>query len=162
MVKKVPMTPYGYKAMLKELTHLLRVERPKIVKEIEIARAHGDLSENAEYQYAKEKQGFIEGKIQEFQGRVALAEVIDPTKLSGNRVAFGATVTLLDLDTDEEMTYSIVGENEANIEKKLISIHSPIVRGIIGREEGDEATVRTPKKTRHLEILEVCYQKISH
>ena len=156
-----PMTPAGYRKLQETLDHLKRVERPGVIKEIEVARAHGDLSENAEYQYAKEKQSFIEGRILDLEAKVAGAQVIDPVKLSGERVVFGATVSLLDLDTDEEMTYSIVGEDEADIKLNRISVLSPIARGLIGKELGDEVSIRTPKGERSFEIMDLEFVEIS-
>ena len=152
---KVPMTPEGHKALKDELDHLKRVERPKIVKEIEIARAHGDLSENAEYHAAKDKQGFVEGRIREIQGKLLQAEVIDPSEMSGDRVVFGATVTILDYDSDEELTYKIVGDDEADIKVSKISYSSPIARALIAKSVGDEVTIKAPKGNRVVEILEV-------
>jgi len=151
---KIPMTGAGFAALEKELKHLKSEERPAIIRAIAEAREHGDLSENAEYHSAKEKQSFIEGRIQEIEGIISLADVIDPASLSGS-IKFGATVTLVDEDTDEEKTYQIVGEHEANIEKGLLNIKSPIARALIGKDEGDSVEVRTPGGERFYEILKI-------
>lgn len=154
-MSKIPMTPEGHQRLKDELEQLRKIERPKIVKEIEEARAHGDLSENAEYHAAKDKQGFVEGRIREIQGKLGQAEVIDPTEMSGDRVVFGATVTILDYDTDEESTYQIVGDDEADIKDNKISYSSPIARALIAKSVGDEVTIKAPKGNRVVEILEV-------
>jgi len=153
---KIPMTPAGYTALEAELKTLKSVERPAIIQAIAEAREHGDLSENAEYHSAREKQSFIEGRIKELEGVLGLAEVIDPAKLSGP-IKFGATVTLVDEDTDEEKTWKIVGEHEANIEKGLLNIRSPIARALIGKDEGDSVEVRTPGGDKSYEVLRVVY-----
>lgn len=155
-MEKIPMTRKGYEAIEAELKHLKSVERPAIIKAISEAREHGDLSENAEYHSAKEKQSFIEGRIKELEGAISLSDVIDPTKLSGP-IKFGATVTLVDEDTDEEKTYQIVGEYEASIEKGLLNIKSPIARALIGKEEGDSVEVRTPGGDKAYEVLKIAY-----
>jgi transcription elongation factor GreA len=155
-MEKIPMTRRGFDALDAELKQLKTVDRPAIIKDIAEARAHGDLSENAEYHAAREKQGFIEGRIKELEGVMSKADVIDPTKLSGS-VKFGATVVLVDEDNDEERTYQIVGEVEANIEKGLLNIRSPLARALIGKEEGDSVDVATPGGTRSYEILSVRY-----
>ena len=152
---KYPMTPPGLKALEAELKKLREVDRPKNVKEIEVALAHGDLSENAEYKYAKEQQSLIAGRIEYLEDRIARAEVIDPAKLSGDRVVFGAVVHVEDLDTDEQFKYRIVGEDEADIDQGTISITSPIARGLIRKEVGDRAMIRTPAGLRKLEIFDV-------
>ncbi len=157
MPEKVPMTPQGFERMKEELKQLKNVERPKISAEIGAARELGDLSENAEYHAAKERQGFIEARIKELEAKVSLAEVIDPKKLSGDRVVFGATVTLTDLESDEEMTYQIVGDDEADLKQHKISISSPIARALIGKVPGDEAQVRSPKGTRLYEVSKVAF-----
>lgn len=154
-MQKIPMTPTGHQALKDELKNLRQVERPKVVAEIETARAHGDLSENAEYHAAKEKQGFIEGRIREIQGKLGIAEVIDPKTLSGDRVVFGATVTIYDYDTDEESTYQIVGDDEADLKERKISFSSPIARALIGKSVGDETTIRAPRGDRMVEIMNV-------
>ncbi|HSA34622.1 MAG TPA: transcription elongation factor GreA [bacterium] len=150
-----PITTRGYAAIKKELDHLKKVDRPAIIKAIAEARSHGDLSENAEYHAAKERQGFIEGRIKNLEGIVATAEVIDPAGLSGERVLFGATVTLFDLEKESEMTYQVVGEVEADLNKGKISVRSPIGGALIGREVGDEVTVQTPSGARKYEIVSV-------
>ena len=151
---KVPMTAEGHAAMMDEVKHLKTVERPRIIKAIEEARSHGDLSENAEYHSAREKQSFIEGRIKELEGLLSLAEVIDPTKLSG-AIKFGATVTIVDEDSDEEKTYQIVGETEADIEAGKLNIRSPIARALIGKDAGDSVEVKTPGGQRSYEILSI-------
>ncbi len=155
-MEKIPMTAGGHAALEVELKQLKSVERPAIIRAIAEAREHGDLSENAEYHSAKEKQSFIEGRIKELEGILSLAEVIDPAKLSGT-IKFGATVTLIDEDTEEEKTYQIVGEYEASIEKGLLNIRSPIARALIGKEEGDSVEVRTPGGDRAYEVLKVAF-----
>ena len=155
-MEKIPMTRAGAQALETELKQLKTVERPAIIKAIAEAREHGDLSENAEYHSAKEKQSFIEGRVKELEGVISLADVIDPTRMSG-AIKFGATVTLVDEDTDEEKTYQIVGEYEANIEKGLLNIKSPIARALIGKEEGDSVEVRTPGGEKSYEVLKICY-----
>jgi len=150
------MTPSGFAALEAELKQLKSVERPAIIKAIAEAREHGDLSENAEYHSAREKQSFIEGRIKELEGVLSLADVIDPTKLSG-AIKFGARVTLVDEDTDEEKTWQIVGEHEANIEKGLLNIKSPIARALIGKDEGDSVEVKTPGGQKSYEILSIEY-----
>ena len=155
-MEKIPMTRSGAQALETELKQLKTVERPAIIRAIAEAREHGDLSENAEYHSAKEKQSFIEGRVKELEGVISLAEVIDPAKLSGS-IKFGAVVTLVDEDTDEEKTYQIVGEYEANIEKGLLNIKSPIARALIGKEEGDSVEVRTPGGEKSYEVLKISY-----
>ena len=150
------MTPRGFGALDVELKQLKVEERPAIIKAIAEAREHGDLSENAEYHSAKEKQSFIEGRIKELEGMIGLAQVIDPAKLDG-AIKFGATIKLVDEETEEEKTYQIVGEQEADIHKGLLNINSPLARALIGKEEGDSVEVRTPGGTKDYEILEVSY-----
>ena len=152
---KVYMTPEGYKILEDELRNLKQVERPKIVQAISEARALGDLSENAEYHYAKDKQGLVEGRIKELEAKLSQAEVIDAKKLTGDNIRFGVTVTLYDLDTDEEKTYKIVGIDEADISKGLISIQSPLSRILIGKKKGDEVKFQTPSGEKMYEILNV-------
>jgi transcription elongation factor GreA len=159
-MEKFPMTPAGYARLEQQLEQLRRVERPSIVAAIEEARAHGDLKENAEYHAAKEKQGHIEGRIMELQTRIAHAQVVNPASLRGGRISFGATVRLLDLDTDEELTYAIVGESEANFKAGLLNFRSPIAQALLGKEEGDEVKVDTGAQTRSFEILSVAFQPI--
>ena len=148
------MTRAGFTALDEELKLLKSVERPAVIRAIAEAREHGDLSENAEYHAAREKQSFIEGRVKELEALVSLAEVIDPSKFSGS-IKFGATVTLADEDSGEEKTYQIVGEAEANIEKNLLNIRSPLARALIGKEEGDSVEVKTPGGDRGYEILKV-------
>ena len=156
-MSRIPITASGLRRLKEELKHLQGVERLKISKEIEVARGHGDLRENAEYHAAKEKQSHIEGRIQMLEDRLARAEIIDVTKLSGERVVFGATVKLEDSDSGQKMQYTIVGETEADLKKGRISITSPIARGLIGREVGDTVAIRAPGGNREYEILEVVF-----
>ena len=156
-MEKVHMTPQGYKALEEELKKLKFEERPAIVNAISEARALGDLSENAEYHYAKDKQGFIEGRIRELESKLSRAEVIDITKLSGTSVKFGCTVTICDESSDEEFTYKIVGIDEADIKKNLLSIGAPLARALIGKEAGEEVKLHTPSGIKEYEILEVKY-----
>lgn len=155
MSDRLPMTQSGYEKIQAELKHLKSVERPSIVKEIEIARAHGDLSENAEYHAAKEKQGHVEGRIAILDDKLARAQVIDPSGQSSDAVRFGLTVDLEDAGTGEELTYTILGEEEADAANGTISISSPIARALLGKGVGDSVTVSVPKGTRELEILEI-------
>lgn len=155
MPDRIPMTPKGVKKLREELKRLREVERPKNVEDIEIARAHGDLKENAEYHAAKERQSFIEGRSREIDSILALSEVIDPAKLSGDRVVFGATVKLADTDSGDETTYSIVGDHEGDIKEGRISISAPLARAMIGREKGDTVVLRTAKGSREYQIMDV-------
>jgi len=157
-MQKIPMTPEGHKKLQDELKHLKSVERPKNVADIERARDHGDLSENAEYSAAKERQALISFRMQEIEHRLASAQVIDPSKLDHDKVVFGATVKLHDVDSGEELSYTIVGADETDVAKGRISIESPIARALIGKEEGDEARVKTPKGVREFEIVEIEYK----
>ena len=150
-----PMTQEGYDLLKQELKHLTTVERPDVINAIAEARAHGDLSENAEYHAAKERQGYIEGRIQELNGKLASANVIDVSKLSGDKIVFGATVSFLDVDTEEEKRYKIVGEDEADLEQNKISVNSPIARALIGKKEGDTLVIPIPKGSIEVEVLEV-------
>jgi transcription elongation factor GreA len=152
------MTPRGYALLEEELRRLRAEERPRIVREIEVARAHGDISENAEYHAAKERQGQIEARLRQLEDRLARAQVIDPREQSGERVVFGATVVLVDVESEERITYTIVGEDEADVNHGLISVTSPVARAIMGREEGASVQVRVPKGMRELEILEVRFE----
>lgn len=156
-MEKIPVTRRGFEAMEAELRQLKSEDRPAVIRAIAEAREHGDLSENAEYHAAREKQSFIEGRIKELEGLIGRAEVIDPAKLSG-AIKFGATVRLLDDDTDEERTYQIVGEPEADIERGLLNIRSPLARALIGKEPGDSVEVRTPGGERSYEVLGVEYR----
>ena len=158
-MQKFPMTPAGHAALQDELKHLKSTERPEIIQAIAVARDHGDLSENAEYHAAKEKQGFIEGRIQELESKLALAQVIDASTLSGDKVTFGAVVTIVNEDTDEESTYQIVGEDEADVKQGKISNTSPLSRGMIGKEVGDTFEVIAPGGSKGYEILNIAYAK---
>jgi transcription elongation factor GreA len=149
------MTPAGYATMKAQLSKLKNVDRIANSRAIEIARGHGDLSENADYSAAKEEQGLIEARIREYEAKIALAEVIDPTKLSGTRVKFGATVTIEDTDSGETHRYVIVGEHEADIKKGRISIGAPVARALIGKELGDTVTVQSPKGKREYEVTKI-------
>ena len=151
---KIPITNIGFEKLEEELKVLKSVERPTVIKSIAEAREHGDLSENAEYHAAKEKQSFIEGRIKEIEAIISLTDVIDPTTLSG-AIKFGATVTLVDEDTDEEKTWQIVGEHEANIEAGLLNIKSPIARALIGKDEGDSVEVKPPGGEKAYEIWKI-------
>ncbi len=158
MIERIPMTAEGHAALQAELKLLKSVERPSIIAAISEARSHGDLSENAEYHAAKEKQSFIEGRINEIDDKLARADIIDVGKLSGSKIRFGATVTIVDVDTEEKHTYKIVGEDEADVKVGKISITSPIARALIGKEEGDEAEVAAPSGARAYEIAKVSYK----
>ncbi len=155
---KVPITATGFARMEAELKTLKTVERPSVIAAISEARAHGDLSENAEYHAAKEKQSFIEGRIQELAYKISHADIIDISKLSGEKVVFGARVTLVDDDTEEEIIYQIVGDYEADLKKGLLSISAPISRALIGKKKGDPVEVTTPKGTKSYEILKVTFK----
>jgi transcription elongation factor GreA len=154
------MTPEGHRKIKEELDRLLKVERPKNVKDIAEARSHGDLSENAEYHAAKERQSFLEGRIVELQGKIARAQVIDPAKINHDKVAFGATVSLLDVETEEECCYSLVGSEEADVKSGRISIDSPVGKSLLGREVGDEVEIRAPAKVVRYEIIDISYKEL--
>jgi transcription elongation factor GreA len=154
---KIPLTRAGFNKLDAELKNLKSVERPAIIRAISDAREHGDLSENAEYHSAKEKQSFIEGRVKELEGAISLADVIDVSKLSGT-VKFGAHVTLIDEVTDKETTYQIVGEYEADIEQGRLNMKSPIARALIGKDEGDSVEVRTPGGVKSYEILTIVFK----
>lgn len=154
MADKFPMTPLGNERLKAQLKQLIEVDRPANARAIEVARGHGDLSENADYSAAKEEQAMIEARIQQLNAKIALAEVIDPTTLSGEKVMFGATVTIEDED-GEEKTYTIVGDDEADLKLGRISISSPVARGLIGRSVGDTAILQTPKGRKEVEIVDV-------
>ena len=154
-MERIPMTAAGYKSLEEEVNHLKNVERHEIIKAIADARAHGDLSENAEYHAAKERQGFIEGRVLELEDQIGRAEVIDVSKLSGTTIKFGATVTLVDEDTDEKRKYQIVGDVESDARHGRISLSSPIARALIGKGKGDTVEVTTPGGARSYEILKV-------
>jgi len=156
-MEKVPMTVAGHAALEEELRRRQQIERPRIIQAISEARAHGDLSENAEYHAAKESQSMNEGRIAELEDKLSRAEVIDVSKLSGSTVKFGATVTVFDEETEEEKRYQIVGETEANVKDGRISVASPIARALIGKKVGDTVEVKTPKGGRSYEILTVAF-----
>ena len=154
----LPITKRGAEKLKTELHRLKTSDRPAVIAAIAEARAQGDLSENAEYDAAKDRQGFIEGRIQEVEGKLSAAQVIDPSVLdAGGRVVFGATVTLEDEDSEQEVTYQIVGDDEADIKQNLLNFGSPIARALIGKEEGDSVTVQTPGGTKNYEIVQVQY-----
>ncbi len=153
----IPMTRAGAEALKRELKHLKSVERPKNVQDISTARDHGDLRENAEYHAAKEKQSHIAGRIELIEDRLARAQIIDVTKLSGDRIVFGATVKLADNESGQKVTYQIVGEPEADLKKGKVSVTSPIARGLVGREVGDSVTIKAPGGDREYEVLEVVF-----
>ena len=157
MAERVPMTPRGAAKVKEELARL-KAERPKISREIGIARDHGDISENAEYHAAKERQGMVEAQIKDLEDKLARAEIIDPARLSGNRVRFGATVSLSNVETNETSTYQIVGADEASIEEGTISVSAPLARALIGKETGDEVTVALPGGKRTYEITDVTFR----
>ena len=157
-MERIPMTAEGHAALQAELKVLKSVERPSIIAAISEARSHGDLSENAEYHAAKEKQSFIEGRISELDDKLARADIIDVSKLGGKKIRFGATVTIIDVDSEEKFTYKIVGEDEASVKEGKISVTSPIARAMIGKEEGDEAEVAAPSGARAYEISKVVYK----
>ena len=154
-MERVPMTIEGFRTLEAELHRLKSEERPRIIQPISEARAHGDLSENAEYHAAKEQQGLNEARVADLEDRISRADVIDPSKLSGNTVKFGATVTLDDEDSGDKVKYKIVGDSEANVRDGKISIYSPIARALIGKSKGDSAEVTTPKGARSYEILKI-------
>ena len=157
-MKRVPMTPEGHQKLKDELDRLVKVERPKNIKDIAEARAHGDLSENAEYHAAREKQSFLEGRIQELQSSLSLAEIIDPSKINQSRVAFGAKVKVSDVDADVEYEFTLVGTEEADVKSGKISITSPVARALIGKEVGDIAVVKAPARTIEYEIVEIIFE----
>ena len=157
-MNKVPVTVRGHEMLKDELKQLKSVERPQVIQAIAEAREHGDLKENAEYHAAKEQQGFIEGRIKELEGKLSNLQVIDVTTLSqGGKIVFGVTIDLLDVDADKEITYRIVGEDEADIKQGLISYTSPIARALIGKNEGDEVVFEAPGGTKTYEVIEVRY-----
>ena len=155
-----PMSKYGFHKLSQELKNLKEIERARVAQEIDIARAHGDLKENAEYHAAKERQAFIELKINDLSKILAHAEVIDPETFTHNKVSFGSTVTIINLDTDEEFIYTIVGTTESNPDKGLISFNSPLAKGLIGKEEGEEVTIHLPAGETDFEILKIEYRPI--
>jgi transcription elongation factor GreA len=157
--EKVPMTVVGRKRLEEELHQLLTVERPMVVRAIEVARAHGDLSENADYSAAKERQGFIEGRIQEINGKLARAQVIDPSQIKSDQIVFGATVVLEDQVQEKKVVYQIVGVDEANIKEGKVGVTSPLARALIGKRAGDEVVVHAPKGEVRYEVLEIIYRE---
>lgn len=160
MTQRFPMTPAGLEALRDELKRLKEVERPQNVRDIEVALGHGDLRENAEYHAAKERQAELAARISNLEGRIGLAQVIDPESIESETIGFGATVTLTDLETDEELVYIIVGENESDVKAGKISIAAPFARALLGKSEGDEVVVRLPKGDRELEVVKVEYKRI--
>jgi transcription elongation factor GreA len=156
-MNKVPMTEQGYQNLQEELKRLKSIDRPAIIKAIAEAREHGDLSENAEYHAARERQGFIEGRVMELEDKIARAEVIDVSKLSGSVVKFGATVRLADEETDEKQTFQIVGEDEADVTKGRLSVTSPLARALIGKAKGDSVEVSTPRGSKTFEVVKVSF-----
>lgn len=158
MQKRVVVTPDGLQKLKEELDKLLKVERPRNIQAIAEARAHGDLSENAEYHAAKERQSFLEGRIQELQAKIASAEVIDPSKINQSKVAFGAKVKVMDVEADEEYLFVLVGTEEADVKQGKISISSPVGRALLGKEVGDTVTIKAPARTMEYEILEISFE----
>lgn len=161
MVERIPVSVAGQKKMKDELSRLEKVERPMVVKAIETARGHGDLKENAEYHAAKEKQGLIEGRIIELKDKLGRAEVIDCSKVTTDRAVFGTVVDLLDMDTDEEVSYRLLGAEEVDVKNGTISVFSPLGRSILGKVVGDEVIVKTPGGTREFELIEIRQSKVS-
>jgi transcription elongation factor GreA len=157
-MNKVPMTGEGYNRLQDELKRLKSIDRPSIIKAIAEARTHGDLSENAEYHAARERQSFVEGRVMELEDKISRAEVIDVSKLSGSLVKFGATVTLADEETDEEQTFRIVGEDEADIKQGRLSVTSPLARALIGKSKGDSVEVSTPRGAKSYEVMTVAFE----
>ncbi|TVQ83334.1 MAG: transcription elongation factor GreA [Micavibrio sp.] len=155
---KMPITANGYRQLEAELKKLKSNDRPEIIEAIAAAREHGDLSENAEYHSARERQSFIEGRIAELEDRIARAEIIEPSKLGGDTVKFGATIHVVDEDTDEQLVYQIVGEYEADIDKGMLSLSAPLSRAMIGKSIGDSVEVTTPKGSKAYEILDISYK----
>jgi transcription elongation factor GreA len=157
-MQKNPITPEGATRLREELNHLKSSERPAVIQAIAVAREHGDLSENAEYHAARERQSFIEGRIKEIEDKLARAEVIDPSKLAGDKVAFGATVKLSNTETGEEVSYRILGADESDLAKGSISVTSPLARSLIGKQVGDEVKVRMPGGERTYEVLDITFR----
>ena len=159
-MQKEPMTEYGYQKLCAELKNLKEVERPHIVKEIDIARAHGDLKENAEYHAAREKQAFFEARIADLSALLSNVQIIDPASYEHKSVNFGSTIILQDLESEKEFKYTIVGSYESNPEKGYISFHSPIAKNVIGKNKGDEVTIKLPRGESEFEILDIFYEEI--
>lgn len=157
MDEAVPMTTEGYQRLQDELKHLVRVERPIVVQDIAEARSHGDLSENAEYDAAKDRQGFVEGRIKELNHKIALAQVIDPTTIKSDKIVFGAKVTLFDIDTEKEVTYQLVGVDEADIKANKISITSPVGRALVGHKVDEEVSITVPSGVKIYEVVDIEY-----
>ncbi len=153
----VPMTVEGHQKLQEELKHLVRFERPKVVQDIAEARSHGDLSENAEYDAAKDRQGFVEGRIKELNHKIAMAQVIDPKKIKSDKIVFGAKVTLFDIDTEEEVTYQLVGVDEADIKVGKISITSPVGRALVGHSVDEEVSINVPSGVKVYEVTNIEY-----
>ncbi|TAN41581.1 MAG: transcription elongation factor GreA [Nitrospirae bacterium] len=157
-MQRVPLTPAGFQKLQEELERLLKVDRPKNIQAIAEARAHGDLSENAEYHAAKEQQSFMEGRIKELKAKIAMAEVIDPSKIRQSKSAFGATVKVLDTEADLEYVFILVGQEEADVKQGKISITSPVGRALIGKEVGDTVVIKVPARTIEYEVLEISFE----
>lgn len=158
MITKIPMTVSGFERLQEELKNLKSVERPKVIEDIAAAREHGDLKENAEYHAAREKQSFVEGRIAELEDKLSRVDVIDPKKISGDTVKFGATVKVVDDETEEESVYQIVGEDEADFANGKLSLSAPISKALIGKNIGDVVEVKTPKGSKSYEVLEIVYK----
>jgi transcription elongation factor GreA len=161
MVIRIPMSKTGHQKLKEELSRLERRDRIEVMKAIEVARGHGDLKENAEYHAAKERQGLIEGRILELKDKLSRAEVIDCTKVDRDRVVFGTVVSLLDLDTDQEISYQLLGPEEADVKKGSISVLSPLGKSLIGKEIGDEVLAKTPGGTREFEVVDIATSEIA-
>jgi transcription elongation factor GreA len=161
MVSRIPISRSGYQQLRNELDRLERVERPDVVRAIEVARQHGDLSENAEYHAAKERQGMIEGRIMELKDKAARAEIIDCTKVSCARAVFGTVVTLLDMESEEEITYQLLGPEEADVKKGSISVLSPLGKSILGKTVGDDVKAKTPGGMREFEVVEITLSSVA-
>ncbi len=157
-MQRVPLTPDGYRKLQEDLERLVKVDRPRNIQAIAEARAHGDLSENAEYHAAKEQQSFLEGKIQELKAKIAMAQVIDPASIRQSKIAFGAKVKVLDVEADEEYVFILVGPEEADVKQGKISISSPVGRALIGKDVGDAVTVKVPARTIEYEVLEISFE----
>jgi transcription elongation factor GreA len=160
MTQRIPMTPAGLQVLRNELRHLKEVERPQNVKDIETALGHGDLRENAEYHAAKERQAELAARMAYLETRIGLAQVIDPEQIDSSTIGFGATVTLLDMDTDEQVIYVLVGEDESDVKAGKISISAPIARAMLGKSEGDDVNMQLPKGAREFEVVKVEYKAI--